>query len=187
MNFVDFLFIIFSTLALGGGVLMVFSRHPVSAAMFMIVSMVSIAGLFVLLEAFFLAILQVLVYAGAVMVLFLFIIMLLDVGPEGGKTSKLKMISGFAGVSCFSILMVLALILILDSVPASDVVSAWPPLSSDTLVNGDNLVFSTSVKSFGFGLFSKYMLPIQVAGFLLLAAMVGVIILSKRAVHRTQN
>ena len=97
------------------------------------------------------------------------------------------MISGFAGVSCFSILMVLALILIVDSVPASDVVSAWPPLSSDTLVNGDNLVFSTSVKSFGFGLFSKYMLPIQVAGFLLLAAMVGVIILSKRAVHRTQN
>ena len=70
--------------------LMVFSRHPVSAAMFMIVSMVSIAGLFVLLEAFFLAILQVLVYAGAVMVLFLFIIMLLDVGPEGGKTSKLR-------------------------------------------------------------------------------------------------
>lgn len=61
---------------------MVASRHPVSAAMFMIISLVSVAALFVLLEAFFLAILQVLVYGGAVMVLFLFIIMLLDVGPE---------------------------------------------------------------------------------------------------------
>ena len=50
--------------------------------------------LFVLLEAFFLAVLQILVYAGAVMVLFLFIIMLLDVGPDGGKASKLKLISG---------------------------------------------------------------------------------------------
>ena len=74
MNLVDFLFLVFATLAVGGGVLMIFSRHPVSAAMFMIVSMVSVAGLFVLLESFFLAILQVLVYAGAVMVLFLTIV-----------------------------------------------------------------------------------------------------------------
>ena len=72
----------------------------------MIISMVSVAGLFVLLEAFFLAILQVLVYAGAVMVLFLFIIMLLDVGPEGAKNSRLKLVSGFAGVACFSILII---------------------------------------------------------------------------------
>ena len=57
-------------------------RHPISAAMFMIVSLIGVAALFVLLEAFFLAVLQVLVYAGAVMVLFLFIIMLLDVGPD---------------------------------------------------------------------------------------------------------
>ena len=97
MNTVDLLFYFFATLAVGGGVLMVFSRHPVSAALFMIISLVSVAALFVLLEAFFLAILQVLVYAGAVMVLFLFIIMLLDVGPEGGKVSRLKLITGLAG------------------------------------------------------------------------------------------
>ena len=86
MNTVDF-FLFIAAMSLGGGVLMIFSKHPVSAAMFMIISLVSIAALFVLLEAFFLAILQVLVYAGAVMVLFLFIIMLLDVGPEAGKVS----------------------------------------------------------------------------------------------------
>ena len=163
---------------------MIFSRHPVSAALFMIVSMVSVAGLFVLLEAFFLAILQVLVYAGAVMVLFLFIIMLLDVGPEGSKSSRIKMISGLAGVACFSILTVLSLLLVIDSGPICESCSAWPALQDDLLVNGENLVFSTSVKSFGFGLFTKYMLPIQVAGFLLLAAMVGVIILSKKVTKK---
>ena len=120
---------------------MIFSRHPVSAALFMIVSMVSVAGLFVLLEAFFLAILQVLVYAGAVMVLFLFIIMLLDVGPEGSKSSRIKMISGLAGVACFSILTVLSLLLVIDSGPICESCSAWPALQDDLLVNGENLVF----------------------------------------------
>ena len=90
MNFVDLLFWLFATLTLGGGILMVFSRHPVPAALFMILSLVGVAALFVILEAFFLAILQILVYAGAVMVLFLFIIMLLDVGPEGGKLPESK-------------------------------------------------------------------------------------------------
>ena len=66
MNTVDILFYLFSTLALGGGLLMVCSKHPVSAAMFMIISLVGVAALFVLLEAFFLAVLQILVYAGAV-------------------------------------------------------------------------------------------------------------------------
>ena len=70
MSTVDLLFWLFATLSVGGGLSMVFSKHPVSAAMFMIVSLAGVAALFVLLESFFLAVLQVLVYAGAVMVLF---------------------------------------------------------------------------------------------------------------------
>ena len=95
MNFVDWLFIVFSVLTLGGGLLMILSRHPVTAAMYMIVSMLGVAALFVLLDAFFLAVLQVLVYAGAVMVLFLFIIMLLDVGPLGAKSARLAWLPGW--------------------------------------------------------------------------------------------
>ena len=64
MSAVDFLFWVFAVLTVGGGVCMIFSRHPISAAMFMIVSLVGVAALFVLLESFFLAVLQVLVYAG---------------------------------------------------------------------------------------------------------------------------
>ncbi|WP_407679890.1 NADH-quinone oxidoreductase subunit J, partial [Candidatus Chordibacter forsetii] len=98
MNAVDLLFWLFAVLSVGGGLSMVFSRHPVSAAMFMIVSLVGVAALFVLLESFFLAILQVLVYAGAVMVLFLFIIMLLDVGPEAGKGKLSHFKTGIFGL-----------------------------------------------------------------------------------------
>lgn len=158
---------------------MVCSKHPVSAAMFMIISLVGVAALFVLLEAFFLAVLQILVYAGAVMVLFLFIIMLLDVGPQGGKASKMKLISGLAGGFTVSLLLVIFLIIVQNSGLLGDS-TAWLPIESESaMTEGENLSFSTSVKNFGYGLMTKYMLPLQISGFLLLAAMVGVIVLSK--------
>jgi len=159
---------------------MVCSKHPVSAAMFMIISLVGVAALFVLLEAFFLAVLQILVYAGAVMVLFLFIIMLLDVGPEGGKASRMKLISGLAAAFSISLLIVIFLIIVKDYGLLNGSVS-WSAIPESTeLTQGENLVFSTAVKNFGYGLLTKYMLPLQISGFLLLAAMVGVIVLSKK-------
>ena len=159
---------------------MVCSKHPISAAMFMIISLVGVAALFVLLEAFFLAVLQILVYAGAVMVLFLFIIMLLDVGPDGGKASKLKLISGLASAFSISLLIVIFLIIVQDSGWLTEGVTWSTVPESSSLTQGQNLIFSTGVKSFGYGLMTKYMLPLQISGFLLLAAMVGVIVLSKK-------
>ena len=167
---------------------MIFSRHPVSAALFMIVSLVGVAALFVLLEAFFLAILQVLVYAGAVMVLFLFIIMLLDVGPQGGKASRVKILSAAFGLILVGSLFCLMLQIGQGTEADGSTQSFdWPELSEDATANGNNLTFSPSAKSFGFGLLTKYMLPLQVSGFLLLAAMVGVIILSKKSSHQPER
>lgn len=188
MNVVDFLFFVFATLSVGGGLLMVFSRHPVSAALFMIVSLVGVAALFVLLEAFFLAILQVLVYAGAVMVLFLFIIMLLDVGPQGGKASRVKVFSGIVGLILVGSLICL-MFHIGQGAEVDDANQSfdWPELTEDATSNGNNLTLSPSAKSFGFGLLAKYMLPLQVSGFLLLAAMVGVIILSKKSSQQPEQ
>lgn len=183
MNTVDLLFYFFATLSVGGGVLMIVARHPVPAALFMIISLVSVAALFVLLEAFFLAILQVLVYAGAVMVLFLFIIMLLDVGPDGGKVSRIKFLSGLAGSLAFGILIIL--LLQFSGIESSES-GSWLAIDNVERVNGDSLLFSSSLKNFGFGLFTKYMLPLQVAGFLLLAAMVGVIVLSKKSLSEEE-
>src|SRR6185369_12197051 len=87
----NILFYIFAALTLLCGVLVVanpFSRNPVTSAMFLVLTIIAMAGLFVLLHAFFLAAVQVLVYAGAVMVLFLFVIMLLDLKEEEQRKIK---------------------------------------------------------------------------------------------------
>ena len=106
--------------------------------------------------------------------------MLLDVGPDGGKSSKMKLISGLAGAFVISLLIVSFLIIVQSSGWLGEG-NGWAPIvESVEPVVGDNLSFSTTVKSFGYGLMTKYMLPLQVSGFLLLAAMVGVIVLSKK-------
>ena len=162
---------------------MVFSKHPVSAAMFMIVSLVAVSALFVLLEAFFLAVLQVLVYAGAVMVLFLFIIMLLNVGPDAAKKRITNWKTGLIGLSA-AVLLVFVLVLLESQIGYNwSNEPAWPIIAEHAQASsaGKSLPFSTQVSSFGYGLLTKYMLPVQISGFMLLAAMIGVIILSKKA------
>src|ERR1043165_6900556 len=110
------LFYIFSALTLLCGLLVVvnpFSRNPVTSAMFLVLTIASMAGLFVLLHAFFLAAVQILVYAGAVMVLFLFVIMLLDLKEE--QRRKLKTFSLGAGVIAVGAIAGLTVKGILDS------------------------------------------------------------------------
>ena len=97
----DALFYLFATLTLVCGFLVIanpFSRNPVTSAMFLVLTIASLAGLFVLLQAFFLAAVQVLVYAGAVMVLFLFVIMLLDLKQE--ERRKIRAGGIISGVIC---------------------------------------------------------------------------------------
>lgn len=160
----DLFFYIFSIVALAGGLMVVLSGNPVNAAMFLIVSFLGMASLFVMLEAYFLAVIQVLVYAGAVVVLFLFIIMLLDVGEETKR--RAKPISVVASLIGLAILLSGVLVIFADVKRASaDDLPAW---GYDPL------------KSFGNELFTTYLLPMQVTGFLLLVAMIGVIVLSKR-------
>src|SRR5437667_361457 len=106
----DILFYILSALTLGCGFLVVanpFSRNPVTSAMLLVCAIASLAGLFVLLGAFFLAAVQVLVYAGAVMVLFLFVIMLLDLKAEQRrKLRKFGVITGVLSVGAIVALFV---------------------------------------------------------------------------------
>src|SRR5436309_15338900 len=97
----DLLFYVFATLTLVCGFLVIanpFSRNPVTSAMFLVLTIASLAGLFVLLQAFFLAAVQVLIYAGAVMVLFLFVIMLLDLKQE--ERRKIRAGGIISGVIC---------------------------------------------------------------------------------------
>ncbi len=110
----DILFYVFAALTLLCGVLVVanpFSRNPVTSAMFLVLTIISMAGLFVLLHAFFLAAVQVLVYAGAVMVLFLFVIMLLDLKEEERrKVKKLGLVAGLIAVGAIVAIFVRSLL-----------------------------------------------------------------------------
>jgi NADH-quinone oxidoreductase subunit J len=175
----DLLFYLFAGITLISAFAMVLLPNAVNGAMCMIVSFLGTAALFVLLEAYFLAILQVLVYAGAVMVLFLFIIMLLNVGDDSPSIKPAKL-SIFAALTGFVILCGLVISLFTDPValPATPLLEVAENPTGLSTHNG--IPFTTSAKSFGYSLFTKYMLPFQVTGFLLLAAMVGVIVVSKR-------
>jgi NADH-quinone oxidoreductase subunit J len=172
----DSLFYVFSAITLLAALVMVLNPNAVGAAMAMIVSFVATAALFVLLEAYFLAIIQILVYAGAVMVLFLFIIMLLDVdkSEQAFPRDKMTLIGSFVGFALLAVLVVSAFNG--AHLPETELLSVIENPTGSTA----GIPFTTSAKSFGYSLFSKYMLPFQLVGFLLLAAMLGVIVISKK-------
>lgn len=161
----DIFFYIFASCALAGACGVVFSRNTVNGAMCLIGTFLSMASLFVLLEAYFLAVIQVLVYAGAVMVLFLFIIMLLDVKETAAK--KTSLFTWAASVVGFGILVVGVF-----AISSADSIKS----QADSLPEASGV----SLKAFGYELFTTYLLPMQVTGFLLLIAMIGVIALSKK-------
>ncbi len=167
----ELFFYLFSTLTIFGAAAVVLNRNPVNAALYMILSLVSLAALFLSLDAFFLAALQVLVYAGAVMVLFLFVIMLLDVDER--ERAQPKLLAAAAGLVATGV--VLAVLLHWAGMDAKS------PLQVGAEPTSENpLAFAKGAKAFGYALLTKYMLPVQVAGFLLLVAMVGVILLGRR-------
>jgi NADH-quinone oxidoreductase subunit J len=160
------LFWFFAALMLLFGALVVINRNPVASALSLVVSFLCLAALFVGLDAYFIAVIQVLVYAGAVMVLFLFIIMLLDLRAEARR--KINIVA-YAGAVAVAIGFVAELAYILDRyLPGR---GAFPPLAAGT---------HDDVRNLGMTFFSTHNLPFQVIGVLLLVATIGVVVLSRR-------
>ena len=176
------LFNIFAGLAVLSALLVVLnplSRNPVTSAMFLVIPMISISGLFVLLGAYFLAAVQILVYAGAVMVLFLFVIMLLDLQQSARR--KLNLVSLAMGI-----LAVGALFLVYKSSLESTYGEASQ--QHEVAADADQAEATTakvvgSTQALGQALFSfgnGFILPFEIVSVLLLVAMVGVILLSRK-------
>jgi NADH-quinone oxidoreductase subunit J len=173
------LFNIFAGLTVLSALLVVanpFSRNPVTSALFLVTTMISISGLFVLLGAYFLAAVQILVYAGAVMVLFLFVIMLLDLREAARR--KLNFVSLAMGIMAVGSLF---------SVYKSSLESTYGEapqqheVAADTGQAEAKVVGST--RALGQALFSGdngFILPFEIVSILLLVAMVGVILLSRK-------
>ena len=163
VNMQEALFYFFAALTVICGALIILNRNQVNSAMFLVLAIASMAGLFVLLHAFFLAAVQVLVYAGAVMVLFLFVIMLLDLKEEDRRKFNLfGIITGVVSVAAIAYICFAAIQSGRGELP--------PKQTGDP---GSTILL-------GQRLFADYLLPFEILSVLLLVAMVGVVLLSKR-------
>jgi NADH-quinone oxidoreductase subunit J len=158
-----------AAIALIAAVSMIVQRNPVYSALFLIVTLLSIAGLFLLLSAQFLAVIQIIVYAGAIMVLFLFVIMLLDIRRMEDTISRVKLQKSLGLL--LGVVFFLETVLVLRSEMVRDIaVTAATPLVPD---------FGTAA-GLGRALFSQYVFPLQLAAVLLFVALIGAVVLSKR-------
>ena len=188
----SYLFWLLSAIMLIGGTAVIAFRNPVSSALSVVTCFVGLAGLFIGLSAFFVGVIQILVYTGAVMVLFVFIIMLLDLQDEKKAAKPLLPIA--AGIGLVAILMV-QLVGILSRSPNKIAATLDPQtlataakslVDSQTITGTSKIALALNqgklpdVHLIGNMLFTQYNFPLQVLGVLLLVATVGVVVLSKR-------
>ncbi len=166
-----FAFYLFAISVIAGGLFTVISRNPVHSVLWLILSFLSAAGLFVLLGAEFVAMLLIIVYVGAVAVLFLFVVMMLDVDFAELKAEMARYMP---------LALLIGLVILMQFVMAF---GAW---ESNAAAEGlrtnaiDPTVFNT--KALGMVLYDQYFLIFQLAGLILLVAMIGAIVLTLR--HR---
>ncbi|MGI9088065.1 MAG: NADH-quinone oxidoreductase subunit J family protein [Chthoniobacterales bacterium] len=160
------LFWIFAALMLVFGAAVIINRNPVASALSLVVCFLGLSALFVSLDAFFIGIIQVLVYAGAVMVLFLFIIMLLDLRAEKRRPTRYL---PFLGGGAVAFALFVQICFVVGQLRAAG--QTFPPLPQPS---------TDDVRQVGLLLFSNYNLPFQIIAVLVLVATIGVIVLSKR-------
>ncbi len=162
MDLTTILFILLSVLAVGSALMVVTRKNPVHSVLYLVVAFFAISGHYILLNAQFLAIVNIIVYAGAIMVLFLFVVMMmnLNIDAEPQKNRLLR----FAGVISGGCLMLVML---------AAVTKAQGTVMTGT---GDYGL----VKTLGMVLFNDYVLPFEISSVLFLSAMVGAVVISKR-------
>ena len=160
-------FYLFATLMIASAVLVIFARNPVHSVLWLILAFFNAAGLMLLLGAEFIAMLVVIVYVGAVAVLFLFVVMMLDV-----DFASLR--SGFSKNLPFGI--IIALVLLGEIVVAVSAWEAGPALSGRAIP----ATSQPNIVALGQLLYSRYLFPFEIAGLILLVAMVGAIVLTHR-------
>jgi NADH-quinone oxidoreductase subunit J len=165
VTFPAFLFYVFAALAVLSALGMVLNlRNTVAAAMSLVVTMVALAGIYVLLEAHLVAVVQVMVYGGAIVVLFLFVVMLLNLRSDDfapGRARLQKVAGALLGIA-----------LLAQVVRSSVAFGAFPPLPPGF----------GGYRQVGIALYTDYVLLVEVASLLLTAAIVGALILAKRKI-----
>lgn len=183
----SYLFWLFTTVMLIGGVAVIAFRNPVSSALSVVTCFVGLAGLFIGLSAFFVGVIQILVYTGAVMVLFLFIIMLLDLKDEEHRaTKKLAPIAAGLGLSLAFTVQFIGVLAKNPDKPAMAFDKTALATAAENFPAGSKIATNLTagqlpdVHLIGHTLFTQYNFPLQILGVLLLVATIGVVTLSKR-------
>tara|TARA_B100001093_G_C26814431_1_gene1009018 strand:+ start:1239 stop:1847 length:609 start_codon:yes stop_codon:yes gene_type:complete len=171
MSFASFAFYLFASSAVAGGFFTVVGRNPVHSVLWLILSFLSSAGLFVLLGAEFIAMLLVIVYVGAVAVLFLFVVMMLDV-----DFAELK--AGMAQYIPLAMLIAVVLLMQLGMAFGVWTASEWAEGARQAITPLD----THNTAALGLLIYDRYFLLFQLAGLILLVAMIGAIVLTLR--HR---
>ena len=170
--FYTFNFYLFGIIAIVAALCFVTRKSPVAAALWLVTTMFSLAAMYVMLDAQFIGVIQVLVYAGAIMVVFLFVIMLLNLGHASDITDirnqKWRLIAGIVGVAMLAEIFVLTRS---SSVPAFT-------LPRDAAANA--VIESGAVGAVATPLFTTYLLPFEITSVLLLAAVVGAVMIGKQ-------
>ncbi len=172
----EILFFVFAAVAIGSAFGVVLGRSPVSSLLFMVTSLASVAAIYVLLEAHFLAAIQIIVYAGAIMVLFLFVIMLLNLGHEYQRDLK----SGAWTLAAFVGSGVMAGLLA-QRFSGSGEGELFASLAAGDAIDAA-LAEKGALGVIAEPLFTTYVVPFEITGILLLVAIVGALVLAKRRV-----
>jgi NADH-quinone oxidoreductase subunit J len=165
LNLELILFLVLAVAAIASAILMITRRNPVTSALYLVFNFFIIAVLYLFLRAQFIAIIQITVYAGAIMVLFLFVIMLLNLGDD--KLLKWKLTSGKSVAAILGVAMLLEILYFITG------------LNSTVGISPKSESMGT-VESIGKVLFNNYLFPFEMTSILLLAAIVGAILLSKK-------
>ena len=158
------IFFVLSALAVIGALSLILQKHPIHSALSLIVVMVALAGLYLLMGAEFVAAVQIIVYGGAIMVLFVFVIMLLNAGEE--EHTNISKLAKYAGLP-----LALALTGIIAAVMVRHTGAVPNNASPDALA---------STSSISMMLFSKFVYPFELTSFLILVAIMGALVLAQR-------
>ncbi len=162
MNAQMAIFLVLAAVAIAGAVNLILQRHPIHSALSLIVVMAAMAGLYLLLDAEFVAAIQVIVYAGAIMVLFIFVIMLLNAGVE--ERTNLSHIARYAGLPLAALLLLTL---------AYRIARASAPLVAQPTPEG-------ATRQLSLLLFRDFAFPFELTSILILIGMVGALVLAKR-------
>ena len=170
-----FVFYLLATLILGLGIMVITARNAVHSVLFLVINFLLVAVLYVTLSAQFVAVIQVLVYAGGIVVLYLFVVMLVSLkrAPELRSDNRRVGIPGvlLAGAVLAELIAIVWYTSGPAGAPAAQAAAGLPAEFSDPLLNTEQL---------GWVLYTEYLIPFEVASMLLLVAMIGAIVLAKK-------